>query len=380
MSNYFIDFHCHPSLKPYGKSFDLPQPGQNTARRRQKNSIWHYDSPNIFEKALQSLGGIVKFTEADCTTLAYGNVQVICASLYPIEKGFFNNDLGAGFLSDLAATFITSVGKNRVDYIQGIRDYFEDVEREYNFYRQLDGVSVKTDAGNCKYILVSSFADIENHMAQNPNDNTTIFIAISIEGLHVLHNDINSAPDETTILANLTKLKNWPHPPFFVTFAHHFYNHFCGHAHSLTGLVGNSTNQHEGMHTGFTELGKKVLSAALSKDIGKRIYIDVKHMSALSRKEYFQMLNTSFAAERIPIIVSHGAANGLRSMDEPIQDNKETAFKLLAEDINFYDDELVAIAKSGGIFGIQLDERRIASSTTLHDTKHSISIDRKSVV
>jgi microsomal dipeptidase-like Zn-dependent dipeptidase len=140
--------------------------------------------------------------------------------------------------------------------------------------------------------------------------------------------------------------------------------------------VGNSTNQHEGMHTGFTELGKKVLSVTLSKDSGKRIYIDVKHMSALSRKEYFKMLSTDFAGERIPIIVSHGAANGLRSMDEPIQDNKETAFKLLAEDINFYDEELVAIAKSGGIFGIQLDERRIASSTTLHDTKHSISMNK----
>ena len=376
MYNYFIDFHCHPSLKPYGKSFDLPEIGQNTSRRRQRNSMWFYDSPDLLEKALQTLTGIVKFTQADCTTLAYGNVQVICASLYPIERGFFNNDLGDGFLSDLAATFITSVGKARVNYIQQITNYFEDVQGEYEFYRQLDGVSVRTDAGDFKYILISSFTDVENYLQQNPEDKKTIFIAMTIEGLHVLHNNIDAEPDRNAILENLRSIKNWQHPPFFVTFAHHFYNHFCGHAQSLTDLVGSKTDQSDGMFTGFTALGKDVLLEALSKQSGKRIYIDIKHMSATSRKEYMQILETEFANDKIPLIVSHGAANGLRSMDEPVPDNPDTAFKLLAADINFYDNELLAIAKSGGIFGLQLDERRVASPSTLRDTKHSIAINK----
>lgn len=38
-----------------------------------------------------------------------------------------------------------------------------------------------------------------------------------------------------------------------------------------------------------------------------------------------------------------------------------TASRMYAGDINFYDNEIVELAKSGGIFGLQLDERRIGS-------------------
>ncbi len=38
-------------------------------------------------------------------------------------------------------------------------------------------------------------------------------------------------------------------------------------------------------------------------------------------------------------------------------------------DINFYDSEIVRIAKSKGIFGLQLDERRIASKKALRSSR-----------
>ena len=88
------------------------------------------------------------------------------------------------------------------------------------------------------------------------------------------------------------------------------------------------------------------------------------------------ILNEEYTQENIPIVVSHGAANGLRSMDEPVADIKETAHKLLAEDINFYDNEIVAIARSQGIFALQLDERRIASNATLKHIRHSIFMNK----
>lgn len=376
MSDFFIDFHCHPSIKPYGRSFALQTVGQNDANRQKRNSLWYYDSPSLFDKGLQMLTGIAKFTQADCTTLSYGNARIICVSLYPIEKGFFNNDLGHGFISDLADNFITSVSKERVDYIQGIKNYYEDVVREYKYYQQLDGVSVETDSGTFKYILAKSFDHIDNYTAQHPDDKSVIFLIVTIEGLHVLHNDISSGPDEASVLANLKDIKSWPHSPFFVTFAHHFYNHLCGHARSLTGLVGNVTDQKEGMNTGFTPLGKKVLQELLSNQTSRRIYIDIKHMSAQSRKEYFATLQSDYASEKIPVIISHGAANGLRSMDEPVADGKETAYKLLAEDINFYDNEILMVAKTHGIIGLQLDERRIASESTLKNIKHSLFLNK----
>ena len=37
--------------------------------------------------------------------------------------------------------------------------------------------------------------------------------------------------------------------------------------------------------------------------------------------------------------------------------------------INFYDEELIRIAKSGGVLGLQLDERRVANKSELRSTK-----------
>lgn len=376
MSDFFIDFHCHPSMKPYGKSFEADMTGSNDSNRRRKNSIWFYDSPNLLERAIQLFTGISKFTQSDCTTLAYGNVRLVCASLYPIEKGFFRNKLGSGVISELVDSFITSVGETRVDHIQNITDYFEDVQNEYNFYRQLDGVEIKTDAGRYKYKLIGGFGEIENYLAANPADEKVIFIIMTIEGLHVLNSNINEAPDSDSFLENLRAIKTWPHAPFFVTFAHHFFNELCGHARSLTGIVGNNTDQSVGLGTGFTQLGKNVLRETLSDRNGKRMYIDIKHMSAQSRKEYFHILATDYATEKIPIIISHGAANGLRSMDEPVVDGKDTGYKLLGEDINFYDNEILMVARTRGIMGLQLDERRIASEATLKNTKHSVFMNK----
>jgi microsomal dipeptidase-like Zn-dependent dipeptidase len=375
MNDSFIDFHCHPHMKPYGKSFKDKPWGKNTLNRKSANSIWFYDPPNIFERLIQLLAGIVKCTQADCTTLHYGNVRIICASLYPIEKGFFANDLGTGTISDLAGDFITSISKPRVSYIQGIKDYFEDVQREYDYYLQLHDKEVRIDNETYTYVLVSSFAEIEQYKTQFPNRNP-LFVLISIEGLHVLNNNLNAPADAASFLSNLEQIKNWRHKPFFVTVAHHFYNELCGHARSLTGLVGNKTDQSLGLNTSFTPMGKQVLEAVLDKGNGRRILVDVKHMSAAARREYYTLLVEEYRGENIPVIISHGACNGMRSMQERVVDHKETGFRFLAEDINFYDEEILMVARTRGIFGLQLDERRIAGESTLKAVKHSAALNK----
>jgi microsomal dipeptidase-like Zn-dependent dipeptidase len=370
----YIDLHCHPSLKPYGKSFDT-DPGKNNPNRRAKNSIWFYDSPNFFEKAIQLLCGVCKFTQADCTALAHGNVRVVCASLYPIERGFFRNDLGTGLISDLAASFATSVGIARVNHIQNIRNYFEDLEREYHYYVQGAEQETVTQSGKFKYVLAKDFSTVDEHMGTTEH---TIVFVFSIEGLHVLHNDLEN-PDEAVALRNVRAIKQWAHVPFFVTFAHHFNNHLCGHAKSLFDLIGKKTDQSVNIGTSFTEMGKKVLKELLSTQNGKRIHIDIKHMSALARKDYIQLITDpegEYRNEEIPIIISHGAANGLRSMDEKVIDIIETGTTFMQEDINFYDNELVALAKSKGIIGLQLDERRLADKETMKRIKHSVWINK----
>jgi len=290
--NSYIDFHCHPSLKPFGKSFNKKPVGIHSSRRNSRNSIWRYDPPSLFDKLLNMLTGLTKYSQANFTSLAKGGVSVVCVSLYPLEKWFVRNKIKNELIADLAANFALGVGDKRIDHIQGIKDYFKDLEE---------------------------------------------------------------------------------HRPFFVTLAHHFWNHLCGHAESLTGIVKKKADQSEGLNTGFTALGRQVVERLLETTHDQRILIDIKHMSPLSRNEYYQMLASGNAPfNNVPIVISHGACNGLKSSSDRVMGRPETAKKLNAVDINFFDDEIIKLAKSGGIFGLQLDERRISSKQTLKDIKHSL--------
>ncbi|MGB3607591.1 MAG: peptidase M19, partial [Psychroserpens sp.] len=101
----------------------------------------------------------------------------------------------------------------------------------------------------------------------------------------------------------------------------------------------------------------------------KRILIDVKHMSRSSRTAYYNLLETDYADQDIPIIVSHGAANGKRSIIEPEEQDSKQSQYFRGDDINFYDSEILRIAKSNGVFGLQLDERRIANKKAIQRSK-----------
>jgi microsomal dipeptidase-like Zn-dependent dipeptidase len=90
------------------------------------------------------------------------------------------------------------------------------------------------------------------------------------------------------------------------------------------------------------------------------------------------LLDTKYASEKIPIIASHGACNGKHSIVQwdqtSIIEHREWFCDI---DINFYDSELARIAKSNGIFGIQLDERRIGSSKAISESKMIFPNKRK---
>ncbi|WP_276392117.1 membrane dipeptidase [Eudoraea chungangensis] len=372
--NQYIDLHCHPSLKPYGKSFNHSPLGKQAIRRNNNKSLWYYNPPSNFDKLLNMSTGLTKFSQANFTSLANGKIGIVCISLYPLEKWFVRNKIKGEVLLDIAANFALGIGKKRIDYLQSITDYYEDVKRQYNFYLQLDGKIVKLARGRYRYKLVKNFQEIENFEINNSTpDVQTIFVILSIEGLHVLNTGLGKTPDEEEVLRNLDKIKNWKHRPFFITLAHHFWNHICGHAPSLSGIILKFAEQTEGMGVGFTPLGKKVLDKLLDSKGPGRIFPDIKHMSVKARKEYYGMLSSGKEKFRgIPIIASHAACNGLISFDKPVPGNTQTTSKLNPVPINLYNHEVVLIAKSQGIIGLQLDERRIANRNTIRRTKKSV--------
>ena len=372
-NNYF-DLHCHSAMKPYGKSYNYKVIGKNNPNRGRSSSIWKRNRPTLADKLLNYLLHLTKFSQANFTSLAKGGVNIVCVSLYPIEKWFFENKVKNEFIKDIASNFATGVGKKRVDAVQAMTNYFKDLEMEYDFYKQLDGRVVKLPEGKYRYKVVNSYKEIQAiKTAEDKSGINTICVVLSIEGLHVLNKNIGKAPKEKDFMANLHKIKNWDTPPFFVAVAHHFWNHLCGHAESLTKLVKKKVDQSEGLNSGFTALGIKIVKELLSTKNGKRILIDLKHMSMASRKDFYKLIDKTPAYKKIPIIVSHGAANGQQSFTKKKQAGSSVASKLNPVDINFFNEEIIRIAKSKGIFGLQLDERRIASKTTLKNTKHSVN-------
>nr|WP_321221951.1 membrane dipeptidase [uncultured Psychroserpens sp.] len=372
MSNSYIDIHCHPSLKPYGKSFKYQPQKQNNLNSGRKNSIWHYSPPNFIERQFNKILTLTKFTQTDLTALAKADCNIVVISLYPFEKHFLKDKmLGVKFLPDLLVNLAAGVSQKRIDNLRNHNSYFQDLNDEYDYYKQLDNFAQVIDGITFTYRLVSSYAEISTNITTSTATRKIISLVPTIEGGHAFETglklNINTA-DEANVLNNIETVKNWNHKPFFLTLAHHFFNEICGHARSINiGLI--KKNQNRGLDTDITDLGFKVIAKLLDNTDNKRILIDVKHMSRASRTTYYKLLETNYANEDIPIIVSHGAVNGKRSIEEPNASDSEQSQYFREDDINFYDSEILRIAKSKGIFGLQLDERRIANQKAIRASR-----------
>ncbi|GEO07960.1 membrane dipeptidase [Segetibacter aerophilus] len=377
--DFSIDLHCHPTLKPIGHSS-----GTQSIDPANKSSLWFYDPPKLSEKLLNQVLSVTKFSQANLTACAYGKVWVIVVALGTIEKWFFNNKLGTGIIADVLEDFATQVGAHRINEIQGIQNYFKDLLKEFIYLEQAHGMIVDIDGNRYAYEIVHNFKELKALAEQNEaelnlnDDDKVIRIAIipSVEGMHVLNGGLDPARSPANIKANPAEikanaqaLKNHPHRPWFVAFTHHFYNELCGHSESLKGLIAKNCDQHLGLDTGFTPLGKEVLNMLLDNSGGKRILVDIKHLSPLARRQFFEMRKNQYTD--IPVIISHGVCNGLPTMGATHSQYPELGSTFNDKEINFYDDEIIDMVKSNGIMGLQLDERRVANDETIKGTKHS---------
>lgn len=361
-----IDLHCHPSIKPLGKSFNFSPPGVSSKDPNCTNSLFFCQKPTFVERFINRVVmGLTKFTQSDFTTLFNGNFSVVVVALSPLEKPFIQNRAGNNFVADIMSNLVTGVGMKRIEMIQSNSyRYFPDLMLDYHFYEQLDGHEILVNNKRVRFKLVNSYSSIESIPVNA--EVFTMFVFISIEGGHSLNSNVytNVTPDD--ILKNVASIKKWRYAPIFLTLAHHFQNHLTGHAQSLTGVIDWMTEQEIDLNGELHPLGRKVIKSLLDDSLGQnRILIDIKHMSAIARRAYREILEVEYPNQEIPLIVSHGAMNGLVDSVSRKRSSIVGANDLYEGDINFFDDEVVAISKSGGVFGIQLDERRVASKSRL---------------
>ena len=343
MKNFrYADLHCHPNLKTFGHSFDK--------RKSSKSDMWVQILPTFITRKIHQLTGITKFSQTSFTNMATAKAKIIILSLYPFEKGFFTNPKINPSVAAHLANWGIEIGYQRIRYLQKHIDYFKDLENEYQFVLNSEKQHV-IDGITHHWQLTNSWQDVETVLKLE----NTIAVIISIEGAHVFNTGLSNFgvhPNEKEILSNVLKVKKWKYCPLFIGLAHNFNNDLCGHARSLQ-RIGNLVNQNNNLDNGLSNLGIKVIHALLDNSNSRRIYIDLKHMSLLSRQEYMHLLETDYKTQQIPLVVSHGSVTGLSLNGTSISSGCFDIFN--TGNLNFYDEEIIAIAESGGIFALQMD-------------------------
>lgn len=406
--NFNIDIHCHPSTKPFMSS--MVDAEKKTVFEQYNHHI-ESGVMELLKKQLAKLSEVHLGTQSNFDSLFRGGHRVVVASITPMERGFlvagdmknikpkalsliakaFVFDLGSwpGTIKPILINGLMGFSTKNVEFVRnasGLRNYFKDgLLPEYNYLKSFHNKVSPQEKYTLK--LVNSFKEIEEGMLTDGG--MTLYVILSIEGAHALKNiapvtteikanqgrvytpdELNEVEDGPGIKANITAMKKWKYVPLFVTVMHHFWNGMGGHARSLNKLVGEVLNQSEGINQPLTALGRPVIRDLLSTTNGPRILIDIKHMSVASRREFYRMLDTEmqFAGQTIPIICSHtGVAADTDSLDtlEQVNDKAEeenTHNYFHKARINLCGDDVRRISKSGGLIGIQLDEKRIAGA------------------
>ncbi|HSO86671.1 MAG TPA: membrane dipeptidase [Draconibacterium sp.] len=380
MANYFSDLHCHTTLF----SFNRLCP-----------DTWHEQFHPVFP------------AQGDFSQLCRGNVRVVMTSLYPIEQGFVTVkplNIGVGNITDFLAKVIVAMPKQRADEIQKFNhSYFYDLLKELEFLQhsampvkhkvRVKGLKKK----KFSYRIVSNFNDLKSLLNLDANLNPgvnaedTIAVILTIEGAHSLgvgqRNTLHLNENELKMILteNISRLKKLGPPgkegvwcPFFVSLDHHFWNQLGGHAVSLWKVIRKVMDQTPGINGEITEPGKFAVDELLNTENGcRRIFIDTAHMSIKVRRWYYNYL--SQRSDNIPVIISHTGVNGIATMEEAemkgtpdtIHDVADKLYKNSTDfnpwDVFLTDEEIMIIHNSGGIIGLNLDQRIMMGKKRLDD-------------
>lgn len=445
MPKLYADLHCHPTLYNFNRMRNHPTVEDNpelfTPWQPGPSSLKHMDAGTRGST----------YAQCDYPKLAKADVRLVFASITPIEKEFFGylsdderhrpfiwellrwillitplQALGYVLLGRRKKAFQTLVrilqnhgplrrliqrlvmgyGFKRIEHLQSTRyDYWDEYEREYAFYVQSDGQTHTTtleyaqDGQWCeeritgRYELIREREQLQRIIeSDEAYPSPCIATILTIEGSHVFTMDaeLNRVPEDV-LFARIEQLKTQEHPILFLTFAHHFNNGLCGHAHSLLDIAGALMDQSERMHEGFekeNDLGLRAVRALLDLNEqleplgGRRILLDIKHMSARTRQEYYaEIIRPHRAAyatwdeekqtrsPQIPIVASHACYAGARSLDElmhnvNLEDDHWHAPPFYAWNINLCDEDIREIYESDGLIGLCFDQRVAGVSPT----------------
>jgi microsomal dipeptidase-like Zn-dependent dipeptidase len=381
------DLHCHSLLKPFYSGMTDPW------------AFWeHTCAPDAYGVVLEKAADIPKFTQGNFESMHLGGVRLVYACLSPLEYEMRHpkvfRDLGK-----LRNTYacMAGVSPDWEFFMDKKVDYFQELLGHFAMLMQGDGQRYVVDGDTLRYDVIGSASELRAVLA----DPKRLGVVVSIEGGHALGEgpitqEMLDSPDyQVQVLEHLDILKGMrpidrsgqilPFPVTVMGLNHFMWNGLGGHAKTFGQAFGLLLPQTEGINTGPTPLGERVVRHMLDRSVGRRILVDVKHMSRDTRAWYYTLLDSMrVTGDTVPVLATHVGISGSSwaSLDQPknkLLPNPKTSEWLNQNDISLFDEDIHAIAQSHGILGIMLDKYRVGGTlgNAAVDESHDGSLERR---
>lgn len=351
MRNIF-DFHAHPTFKSF-----LTAPTD-----KKRTNPWRIFRGKVFQIVKPILRSQASFGQT-----IKGNVRIQVMPIVPLESGFSELVL----IKSVAAKFL-SVSKEFIRWINAGQFSYNDL-----FWMEYEHLCQHLNFRGQRVNVMRSIEDLSR-------GRKVINLVLSVEGSHALQDGprTHEVKQPAQYFQNLKKLKTEERfSILYMTLTHLTWNNVCNHCYG-TRISGNEIFKPNPHVLGMSKVGHQLIDLAYDVDEGKRILIDIKHMSLLARRELYAYRKKK-GYNHIPLIASHAGATGFSSHDlfgylQPntyyagknneyivvdykevpgIGEGKRDCTTFNPWSINLYDEDIKAIINSGGLIGLSLDQR-----------------------
>ncbi|PVD52334.1 hypothetical protein DC498_09440 [Terrimonas sp.] len=304
-------------------------------------------------------------SQANLVQLSADGPDIICVAIFVPERGMTNNKL---ILKQAEGSLQTYLNPSRLKKIndETFKPYPDLVQEDIQVLLNAERFGI-TD----KKVKVLS-----TQTPYDPEDKSSIYIIFSVEGCHSLSSTLDKhkiTKDE--IIHNLDEIAD-KYPLVSVNVTHLEQYPFCNHAYGIQFIANED----------FRPTGNRIAEEGLAiirHCYERKIMIDVKHLSLASRRMLVEDIRNrpDFLPINQPLICTHAGFTGLSYKDIPDymmdfkkERGKEYSYILWAKrkiyntlnglmtafnpsSINLYDEDIMAIVRSGGMIGLNLDKR-----------------------
>ncbi len=382
----FIDIHVNSIKKPF-----------NSKSNGKKLTIWepiyHECGFNLSSQVMSTIGTKTpKHSQSHLEALVRGNTRIACLNLSPIEQKFINtNNVLTDKNKKSTTACISGVDANQLFLRRKEIDYFKDLVESVYYIQRFENKPYYINGFSYSMELIRN----KNKLLELNENPDKIGLVLTVEGGHALGHSIYIDNDITKleeyrklILDNVDRLKGalplsdilgdyLDVPILWISIAKNYNNGLGGLANSLSKSQQSIYAKPGKLDGKESKLGTEVIERLISKDNGRRILIDIKHMSLDFRISYYKTVRRAeILGDAIPIVCSHCAISGLprkqglyRKRDD---DAKNNNYYLNHWKQNLCKVDILKIHGSKGLIGIPLDKSVLGGQLALSEIENQM--------